>query len=201
MPESDNKPVELAEANNLLPASNDGQGQGQGRDDLPRGKCSSCASTLLSNRYTSTLPPDASAADKFLDAFRCPLHSFPALTLTSILAPVCVGLSAHLVLGEISTPPNGTLFLILVLVVLGTLLGRVFALVRLPPLLGMLLAGIVVRNIPGLELEKRWDGWSSALRAIALIIILFRAGLGLDPAALKRLSGATSLSLSGQVCD
>ena len=50
-------------------------------------------------------------------------------------------------------------------------------------------AGIVVRNIPGLTLEKRWEDWSSTLRSIALIIILFRAGLGLDPAALRRLSG------------
>ncbi len=91
--------------------------------------------------------------------------------------------------GSIGAPPNGTLFLLIVMVVFALIAGQLFALLRLPPLLGMLIVGIVLKNIPGLEFEKRWPDYSSVLRGTALVIILMRAGLGLDPAALKRLSG------------
>lgn len=89
--------------------------------------------------------------------------------------------------------PNGTLFLLIVLVVAALLLGQVFALVRLPPLLGMLIVGIVLKNIPGIEFEDRWSEYSSTLRGTALVIILMRAGLGLDLQALRRLSGKIAL--------
>ncbi|XP_063042662.1 sodium/hydrogen exchanger 9B2 [Engraulis encrasicolus] len=60
----------------------------------------------------------------------------------------------------------------------------------LPPLLGMLLAGLVLRNVPyvsdAVYIEQ---SWSSAMRNIALAIILTRAGLGLNPQALRRLKG------------
>ena len=67
--------------------------------------------------------------------------------------------------------------------------GELARLVRLPPLLGMLLAGIALKNIPTLEFPPNWNDYSSTLRGVALVIILTRAGLGLDPEALKRLSG------------
>lgn len=48
-------------------------------------------------------------------------------------------------------------------------------------ILGMLLAGFLLRNIPvisdNIQIKHKW---SSALRSIALSIILVRAGLGLD---------------------
>lgn len=65
--------------------------------------------------------------------------------------------------------------------VLGGLLVRSL---RMPPLLGMLLAGIAVRNLPGDLLSDLPDDWSIALRLVALTIILLRAGLGLDLDAL-----------------
>lgn len=50
------------------------------------------------------------------------------------------------------------------------------------PLLGMLLAGFIIRNVPILyELVHIPTTWSSTLRNTALTIILIRAGLGLDP--------------------
>jgi NhaP-type Na+/H+ or K+/H+ antiporter len=67
--------------------------------------------------------------------------------------------------------------------------GWVTSRVRLPPLLGMLLAGIVVRNWPGELLAGLPDSWSIVLRLIALTIILIRAGLGLNLAALLELRG------------
>ena len=60
----------------------------------------------------------------------------------------------------------------------------------LPSLLGMLLAGLALRNIPGVgpAIGEKVDGkTSAALRTAALVLILCRAGLGLDMAALRRL--------------
>ena len=60
----------------------------------------------------------------------------------------------------------------------------------MPDLLGMLIVGIMMKNIPYIDFAKYLDdSWSSALRSVALTIILLRAGLGLDPAALRKLSG------------
>merc|ERR1712156_620748 len=53
----------------------------------------------------------------------------------------------------------------------------------------MLLTGIVIKNIPGVEFDEYWVKTSGILRGIALVVILMRAGLGLDPQALKKLSG------------
>uniref|UniRef100_A0A8D0H2A1 Cation/H+ exchanger transmembrane domain-containing protein n=1 Tax=Sphenodon punctatus TaxID=8508 RepID=A0A8D0H2A1_SPHPU len=53
---------------------------------------------------------------------------------------------------------------------------------------GMLLAGFLIRNTPVIsDLVQINTKWSAALRNIALSIILARAGLGLDPQALKKL--------------
>ncbi len=60
----------------------------------------------------------------------------------------------------------------------------------LPPLLGMLLCGIVLRNLPGDLLGDLPEDWSIALRLIALTVILLRAGLGLDLDALVGLRGS-----------
>ena len=60
----------------------------------------------------------------------------------------------------------------------------------MPPLLGMLLVGILLKNIPHMDVivaEGLQPKWSSILRKMALAVILLRAGLGLDPSALKRM--------------
>ena len=61
---------------------------------------------------------------------------------------------------------------------------------RLPPLVGMLVAGLVLRNAPGELLQALPNSWSVALRLLALTVILLRAGLGLNLDALQRLQGA-----------
>ncbi|TMS23426.1 Sodium/hydrogen exchanger 9B2 [Larimichthys crocea] len=90
--------------------------------------------------------------------------------------------------------PGGNLFGITILFICALLGGKLVALIRLPklppfpPLLGMLLMGFLLRNIPvitdGVYIDYRW---SASLRNIALAVILARAGLGLDPTALKKL--------------
>ncbi|XP_014444343.1 sodium/hydrogen exchanger 9B1 isoform X2 [Tupaia chinensis] len=70
----------------------------------------------------------------------------------------------------------------------------------LPPLLGMLLAGFIIRNVPFISEHVHIQSvWSSALRSTALAIILIRAGLGLDPQALRHLK-AVCLRLSMGPC-
>lgn len=61
---------------------------------------------------------------------------------------------------------------------------------RMPPLLGMLVAGFVLRNVPGEWIEALPDSWSVVLRLVALSVILLRAGLGLNLDALRRLQAA-----------
>ena len=54
----------------------------------------------------------------------------------------------------------------------------------------MLIVGILMKNVPYIDFARYLDdSWASALRSVALTIILLRAGLGLDPAALRKLSG------------
>ena len=53
----------------------------------------------------------------------------------------------------------------------------------------MLLVGIILKNVPGVDVARDiHPEWASALRSVALAVILLRAGLGLDPAALRKLS-------------
>lgn len=53
----------------------------------------------------------------------------------------------------------------------------------------MLAVGIIIRNVPGIRFGEDLNGnVSSSLRQIALVVILIRAGLGLDPTALRKLS-------------
>ncbi|CAJ1048403.1 sodium/hydrogen exchanger 9B2 [Xyrichtys novacula] len=90
--------------------------------------------------------------------------------------------------------PGGNIFGIVILFICSVLGGKLVGLIQLPtlppfpPLLGMLLAGLLLRNVPYITDAVFIDThWSSALRNIALSIILTRAGLGLNPSALSRL--------------
>ncbi|XP_062305742.1 sodium/hydrogen exchanger 9B2-like [Osmerus eperlanus] len=90
--------------------------------------------------------------------------------------------------------PGGKLFGIVILFLCAVCGGNLVGMIKLPtlppfpPLLGMLLAGLLLRNVPYVTDAVYIDQtWSAALRNIALAIILTRAGLGLDPTALRRL--------------
>ena len=87
--------------------------------------------------------------------------------------------------------PGGNMFSLFILLVVASLAGFLVSkipFVTFPPLLGMLIAGFLLRNVPGISVAKDIDKqWSSTLRNVALVIILLRSGLGLDIQALKRL--------------
>lgn len=79
------------------------------------------------------------------------------------------------------------MFLGLALLFLGGLLaGKLFRWLHLPPLLGMLLLGIVIGPYALDLLDDSLLVISADLRRIALVIILTRAGLSLDLAGLRR---------------
>ena len=115
----------------------------------------------------------------------------------------CVGLVVLILWLSIgaAAAPKGPVFALECVFVAGVLGGRLVSLIAkktevpLPPLVGMLGAGILLRNVPYLRIyigEAVDAGSSSALRTCALALILARAGLGLDAAALKRLRWAAA---------
>ena len=146
---------------------------------------SKCSPILVSE---NPLPSNPTKKDLFLHAIRCPPHGKIAKILTLTLVIVSLWATCLGMLGKVAQPPNGTIFILIILVVVALFFGWIFSLVRLPPLLGMLLTGILIKNIPGMTFDTYWTKTSSILRGVALVVILMRAGLGLDPQALKRLS-------------
>lgn len=68
----------------------------------------------------------------------------------------------------------------------GLLLGSIFQKIKLPPLLGMIITGIILGPYALNLIDQSVLSISSDLRQIALIIILTRAGLNLDIDSLKK---------------
>lgn len=87
--------------------------------------------------------------------------------------------------------PGGNIFgifTVIVLAALGGFLTRKLSRGTFPPLLGMLVVGFILRNVPGINVARHIDKkWSATLRNMALVVILTRSGLELDPGALRRL--------------
>ncbi|XP_064877250.1 sodium/hydrogen exchanger 9B2-like [Oncorhynchus nerka] len=121
----------------------------------------------------------------------------PSGPLVHLITTVCLGALLFGVVWSIAEKecyPGGNLFGIIILFLCAVCGGKLVGLIQLPtlppfpPLLGMLLAGLVLRNVPYVtEAVHIEQTWSAALRNIALAIILTRAGLGLNPSALRRL--------------
>ncbi|CAL4065695.1 unnamed protein product, partial [Meganyctiphanes norvegica] len=127
-------------------------------------------------------------ADRLKYAISCPPHGKFGRALTWFVLFLLLWGSLISVTGDASLP-GGNLFTILVLFVAAKLLGMAVDLVKIPPLLGMLVVGIVLSSISEFGISEAINPtWSGALRSMALTVILLMAGLGLDPAALKRLS-------------
>ena len=73
------------------------------------------------------------------------------------------------------------------ILILGIFMGWICQKIKLPSLLGMLITGIVLGPYVLNLLDDSILGISAELRKIALIIILTRAGLGLDLSGLKKI--------------
>ncbi|XP_039273607.2 sodium/hydrogen exchanger 9B2-like isoform X1 [Styela clava] len=140
--------------------------------------------------------PDAPVCQKIKYAFVCPPHGTVERFSTNVLLLLLSWAVPWSILGDDCLPGTNIFGLIAVIdacVVGGFLVSiiQIPHLPPLPPLLGMLIAGFCLRNIPGINVAKYIDpNWSSALRSIALSIILVKAGLELDASALKKMKGA-----------
>ncbi|XP_073988269.1 sodium/hydrogen exchanger 9B2-like isoform X1 [Rhodnius prolixus] len=89
---------------------------------------------------------------------------------------------------KVEVTPGGDLFKLIVLILVAYCAGKVVALAKLPPLLGMLIAGIILRTIGFFKISGVYLDIVIKLREIALTVILIKAGLGLDAPALLKLS-------------
>lgn len=84
--------------------------------------------------------------------------------------------------------PGTEIFALLLLAASAWMGGVLVSFLKLPPLLGMLAVGIFFRNTPFIPYHADISiMWASTLRDISLVIILLKAGLGLDPPKLLEL--------------
>ncbi|XP_054163338.1 sodium/hydrogen exchanger 9B2-like [Oppia nitens] len=116
--------------------------------------------------------------------------------LTYILLLLLIWSTMWSLFGKEALPPNGYLFNLILIFVLSYIFGQIFSIIHMPTLLGMLITGFLISNTYDINLNKRL---SSTLRSIALVIILLRAGLQLDPKAIVKLS-AVCFRLSFTPC-
>ena len=122
--------------------------------------------------------------------FTIPPSGFLARVLTRTLIVVVGWTILWTMIGD-DLLPGGNLFGIFITLVFSALGGFLVSnipCIVLPSLFGMLIVGFLLRNIPGIDVAKHINKqWSATLRSIALVVILIRSGLELDPVALKKL--------------
>ncbi|XP_028932431.1 sodium/hydrogen exchanger 9B2-like [Ornithorhynchus anatinus] len=178
-----------------------GQPQGQNTEDLAvdpkdRDKNEEVEETVLL-KYPGPQPPrpptKAEFPRKWKYLFSCPPKGKFDEMITKSTMIILIWAIAWCITGK-EALPGGNLFGLLLLLYFAILGGKILEFIKLPsipplpPLLGMLLAGFLIRNIPFVSQQVQVSHtWSSYLRNIALTIILAQAGLGLDPQALKKL--------------
>ncbi|RUS73417.1 hypothetical protein EGW08_018823 [Elysia chlorotica] len=146
----------------------------------------SCMRPCLAESHP--LPEKAGCGRRLLDNFLCPPHSRAGAVLFVVIFGAAGWATLLSMTGE-EALPGGNLFSLAVLFMGCWCGGYLVDLVHLPPLLGMLVVGAVLGNVPHIDFARDiHPSWSTSCRQIALAIILIRAGLGLDPQALRRLS-------------
>ncbi|KAL8579405.1 hypothetical protein ACOMHN_026770 [Nucella lapillus] len=132
------------------------------------------------------IPPNPSKLDHLKRAFFCPpFGRVGAFFLVVGMFFVWWGVLISVTKGK--ALPGGVVFPMFVFFLGCWCGGYLIALINLPPLFGMLLMGMVLGNVPGLDVGRQIDpAWSSTARNTALTVILLKAGLGLDPVALYK---------------
>nr|CAH7740421.1 unnamed protein product [Callosobruchus chinensis] len=121
----------------------------------------------------------------------CPQPYFPTYRQFSrIISLVFIGLFSwcvlYAIIGE-TAGPSGMLFQLIILSICAHIGGWLMSLTTLPGLVGMLFTGIILQNVGVVDLDESFTEISECFSDVALVIILIRAGLELDPRALPRL--------------
>ncbi|XP_059167523.1 sodium/hydrogen exchanger 9B2-like [Physella acuta] len=134
------------------------------------------------------LPRDASCLRKLLHGCLCPPSGKVGAVLMVVLM-FSLGWAALWSVTKKEVLPNGSLYPVFILFVCSWCGGYLVKQTPFPPLIGMLIVGFVLKNVTYIDIaEKINPQWSSNARSMALTVILTRAGLSLDPGALRRLS-------------
>lgn len=115
----------------------------------------------------------------------CPPYRQFARIISIILIGVLLWVTAYVIIGD-SAAPGGQLFQLAVLTVAANFGGFLISLTTLPRLIGMLLVGILFQNVGWVNLDGEFTKVTAELRKFALVIILTRAGLEMDPKAFKK---------------
>uniref|UniRef100_A0A8D8ZRS9 Mitochondrial sodium/hydrogen exchanger 9B2 n=1 Tax=Cacopsylla melanoneura TaxID=428564 RepID=A0A8D8ZRS9_9HEMI len=116
----------------------------------------------------------------------CPSYRHVARVFSLLIIGLLVWGVTYCIMGE-DAAPGGQLFNIALLSICAHLGGWLFRMFTMPALVGMLLVGIIYENVGLINISKNYHEVESVLRKIALVVILTRAGLDLDPPALRRL--------------
>nr|XP_023025963.1 sodium/hydrogen exchanger 9B2-like [Leptinotarsa decemlineata] len=93
----------------------------------------------------------------------------------------------YAIVGDIAAPPDGKLFQLILLTISAHIGGWLISLTTLPTLIGMLFTGVLLQNIGVVNIDESFSEICKQLRNVALVIILIRAGLDLDPKAIRKL--------------
>ncbi|XP_046961854.1 sodium/hydrogen exchanger 9B2-like isoform X2 [Vanessa cardui] len=116
----------------------------------------------------------------------CPSYRRFAQNVSILLIGIMVWVLVWIVLGD-TAAPGGQLFMLAVLTIAAHFGGwLIMKVTTLPPLIGMLIVGIIMKNIGFVNFDDDYQHVASYIRKIALTIILTRAGLDLDPTAMKK---------------
>lgn len=92
----------------------------------------------------------------------------------------------YVLVGE-TAAPGGQLFGLVVLIVAANFGGFLMSLTTLPRLIGMLATGILMQNLHIVNIGSELSSVTGYIRKFALVLILIRAGLEMDPAAFKNI--------------
>ena len=117
-------------------------------------------------------------------------HNWSLLVLSDSMS-VTVNDNINQGRGGLTDISDGHFFALILLLIFSSICGFIAKLMCLPPLFGMIIAGIILRNVPYIDFASHIEpAWSSTIRNIALVIILIRGGLSMKLKDLKRLKHA-----------
>ncbi|XP_060518367.1 sodium/hydrogen exchanger 9B2-like isoform X2 [Cylas formicarius] len=117
----------------------------------------------------------------------CPTYRQFSRVISLIIIGFLSWCVIYSLVGDTATPPNGKLFQLILISISSYLVGWVLSLTTLPALIGMLFTGLFLQNVGIVNLDESFFEVANRIRHGALVIILIRAGLDLDPKALWRL--------------
>ncbi|CAH0700695.1 unnamed protein product [Spodoptera exigua] len=116
----------------------------------------------------------------------CPSYRQFAQNIAVLIIGILVWVIVWIVMGE-TAAPGGQLFSFAVLTIAAYFGGwLMLKITTLPALIGMLIVGIIMKNAGLVNFDETYQHVASYIRKIALTIILTRAGLDLDPNAMKK---------------